>query len=109
MSTHRRNFLRAIAPAAALPLVPASALARPDLVRRQEIEEALAFCDGQRLSAEALNRRFLLLLDLIFEIDPDKLRMAVERIERLNDADDYLDLETGAPTSRAQAMRLLVR
>jgi hypothetical protein len=78
----RRHLLRIAAPAVALPVVatlPAQAKEQR-LVTRAEIANAFRFFDGMELRAEDLNLRYQILIDMLFETNPETLRARLAQL-----------------------------
>lgn len=76
----RRHLLRVVAPAVALPMVatmPAGAK-EMRLVTQDEIMEAFRFYDGMQLVADDLNLRYQILIDMLFETNPESLRTKLQ-------------------------------
>lgn len=96
-SDTRRNFLRIVAPAVAMPMVATAAQAKEvRLVSQDEIMEAFRLYDHMELAAEDLNLRYQLLIEMLFETNPEKLR---EKLQVLRDnrkkRDVLVDVNTG--------------
>jgi hypothetical protein len=94
----RRELLRMAAPAVALPMVaslPAEAK-EMRLVTRDEIMEAFRFFDSMELVAEDLNLRYQILIDMLFETNPDTLRAKLQQlIDNRKDRLVLVDANTG--------------
>jgi hypothetical protein len=78
----RRHLLRIAAPAVALPMaasLPAAAKEQR-LVTRDEIMEAFRFFDAMELQAEDLNLRYQILVDMLFETNPENLRAKLQQL-----------------------------
>jgi hypothetical protein len=72
----RRHLLRIAAPAVALPMVASLPTQAKEqrLVTRDEIMQAFRFYDGMEMCAEDLNLRYQILIDMLFETNPETLR-----------------------------------
>ena len=82
MSVDRRYLLRMAAPAVALPMAASvPALAKEvRLVTRDEIMAAFRFYDMMELRASDLNRRYQILIDMLFETNPENLRAQLQEL-----------------------------
>ncbi len=78
----RRELLRMAAPAVALPMVAAIPAGAEEvrLVTRDEIMEAFRFYDGMELQAGDLNLRYQILIDMLFETNPEALRIKLQQL-----------------------------
>jgi hypothetical protein len=75
----RRTLFRIAAPAVALPMLATPLQAKEvRLVTREEIMDAFRFYDHMELSAEDLNLRYHLLIDMLFETNPEHLRETLQ-------------------------------
>jgi hypothetical protein len=94
----RRELLRMAAPAVALPMVAAAPALTKEmrLVTRDEIMEAFRFFDNMELRAEDLNLRYQILIDMLFETNPETLRAKLNAlIEGRRDHMVLVDADTG--------------
>jgi hypothetical protein len=93
----RRHLLRIAAPAVALPMVATGAQAKEmRLVTRDEIMEAFRFFDAMELRAGDLNLRYQILIDMLFETNPETLRAKLQQL--IDNRKDHLvlvDASTG--------------
>ena len=79
----RRELLRMAGPAIALPVVANVTVAQAKeqrLVTREEIMEAFRFFDRMELQATDLNLRYQILIDMLFETNPDTLRAKLQQL-----------------------------
>ncbi len=77
----RRTLFRIVAPAVAMPMVATVSQAKEvRLVTREEIIEAFKFFDMMELQAEDLNLRYQILIDMLFETNPDNLRAKLQQL-----------------------------
>ena len=93
----RRTLLRVVAPAVAMPMLAGGAAAREArLVSRDEIMEAYRFFDHMELAAEDLNLRYQILIDLLFETNPDNLRSKLQQLrDNRSKRSVLVDADTG--------------
>ncbi len=93
----RRTLLRVVAPAVAMPMVAGGAVAREmRLVSREEIHEAFKFIDFMELRAEDLNLRYQILIDMLFETNPENLRSKLQQlVDNRKDRLMLVDVNTG--------------
>jgi hypothetical protein len=81
MLGNRRDFFRIAAPAVALPMLASPLQAKEvRLVTREEIMEAYRFFDRMELHAEDLNLRYQILIDMLFETNPENLRAKLQQL-----------------------------
>jgi hypothetical protein len=81
MIGNRRDFFRVAAPAVALPMLSAPLQAKEvRLVTRDEIMDAFKFYDRMELRAEDLNLRYQILIDMLFETNPETLRARLQQL-----------------------------
>jgi hypothetical protein len=84
MNMDRRHLLRMAAPAVALPMVAMPLQAKEvRLVTREEIMAAFRFYDFMELQASDLNLRYQILIEMLFETNPETLRA---RLQELHDS-----------------------
>jgi hypothetical protein len=79
----------ALMPAVAFPLVTET-VTRDRQVSAEELREAFRFNDGQRLTAEDINLRFGLLIDMLFEPNPARLRYTMHRLVEMRKTSDHI-------------------
>jgi hypothetical protein len=93
----RRTLLRIAAPAVALPMVAAATPAeQARQVTREEINEAFKFIDFMELRAEDLNLRYQILIDMLFETNPENLRSKLQQLaDNRKDRLVLVDVNTG--------------
>jgi hypothetical protein len=93
----RRHLLRIAAPAVALPLAASMPQAKEmRLVTRDEIMGAFRFYDGMELMAEDLNLRYQILIDMLFETNPEALRARLAQlIDNRSKRSVVVDANTG--------------
>jgi hypothetical protein len=78
----RRHLLRIAGPAIALPVAASLPVEAKEtrLVTREEIMQAFRFYDGMELQAEDLNLRYQVLIDMLFETNPENLRAKLQQL-----------------------------
>lgn len=92
VGVNRRDIFRMAGPALALTAVPmAAAVANMNLVTREEILRALRTVDYQLLTSKGMRLRQEIMIDLIFEHDPNALRGKLEELR----ADNRYSIEDG--------------
>lgn len=97
MQLDRRKLLRIAAPAVALPMVATATEAKEQrLVTREEIMQAFRFYDYMELRADDLNLRYQILIDMLFETNPENLRAKLKQlVDGRKSGTMMVDPETG--------------
>lgn len=93
----RRDFFRTAAPAVALPMVAAMPQGKEaHLVTQDEIMSAFRLYDRMELAAEDLNLRYQLIIEMLFETNPERLREKLQVLrDKRRERSVLVDVNTG--------------